>query len=74
METPKSRGAQFLSEIRSIISECEKLQPERRARVVAFSIMVLIDGSGEHVGKQYKLFEVNENDDLLSVDFLHHEL
>ena len=50
-------GKNFLQASRDIIAECSKLEtPERAARVAVFSMLVMLDGSGEHIGEQYRLF------------------
>jgi len=56
-ERSKELGRELLKEVRDIIDDCSNLPtPERAARVVAFAILVVLDGSGEHVGRQYKIF------------------
>jgi hypothetical protein len=63
-------GERFLSEVRKIIDYCSGLEsPERAARVTAFSIMVLLDGSGE--GDLNNKVVTIDNED---VEFFHHEL
>ena len=64
-------GEKFLNEVRAIITECARLEsPERAAHVAAFSILVLLDGSQEHVGEQFKVL----TEDNKPVEFFHHEL
>ncbi len=64
-------GSIFLKQIRSIIEVCSKLEsPERAARVTAFAICVMLDGSGEHPGQEYRVVGENNND----VEFFHHDL
>ena len=75
MNTNRS-GEIFLQHVRDIIDDCSKLEsPERAARVTAFAICVMLDGSGEHCGPEYVLSVKNENDGIDDpVKFFHHDL
>lgn len=64
-------GEELLDRIREIIKECGCLPtPERAALVTAFSIMVMLDGSGESLGRQYRVY----TEDGEPVLFFHHDL
>ena len=64
------QGKLFLDEVRAIYKECSKLEtPERAAKVTAFSILVMLDGSGEHIGVDYRVL----TKDFELVDFFHHD-
>jgi hypothetical protein len=64
-------GEAFLREVRSIIEGCSDLAtPARAARVTAFAILVMLDGSGEHIGPEFRV--VDEDGKL--VEFWHHDL
>ena len=70
-EDTNKHGKDFLNEIRAIIGECGKIEdPARAAHTAAFSICVMLDGSGEHIGKQFRV--VTEDGE--PVDFYHHDL
>ena len=67
-------GAEFLRQVQSIVDECNSLPPERRAHVTAFSILVLLDGSGESIGAEdYRVF-IQDGENLTPVKFWHHRL
>jgi hypothetical protein len=63
-------GEQFLRQVRGIIADCNELPKEKIAHVVAFQILVMLDGSGEHDGESYRIVTENGN----PVEFFHHEL
>ena len=64
-------GKDFLKEVRDIIKDCSRLEsPEHAAHVAVFSILVMLDGSGEYIGEQYKLLTEDDK----PVEFLHHDL
>jgi len=68
-------GRQFLQEVRVIIEECSKLKtPERAARVTAFAICVMLDGSGESLPGGVYALSVLKDDGLEPVEFKHDEL
>ncbi len=73
MKEKARRGEAFLEECRIIIAECASLE-ERAARAAVFSMCVMLDGSGEHIGPDYVLSVRNEGGELESVTFDHHEL
>ena len=65
-------GKQFLQEARGIIEECARLKtPERAARVAVFSMLVMLDGSGEHC--DFPTCHVITEDGE-QVEFFHHDL
>ncbi len=65
------QGKEFLDKVREIYTECSRIEsPEQAARITAFSIMVMLDGSGEHCGTQYRVL----TEDFELVDFFHHDL
>jgi len=75
MPSTNEHGLRFLEEVRAIYSDCSKLlTPNSAARLTAFAICVMLDGSGEHVGPNYELYVRTENSDLEPVTFFHHEL
>jgi len=61
-----------LEEIRAIYKDCAKLDsPERAARVTAFAICVMLDGSGEHSEcPDFRVVDKNGE----KVNFYHHDL
>lgn len=64
-------GVIFLNEARSIIAECSRLEsPAQAARVAVFAMLVMLDGSGEHVGEKYRLLTEGGK----PVEFFHHDL
>lgn len=70
-----TNGEIFLRRVREIIEDCSKLPtPERAARVTAFAICVMLDGSGEDIGPEYILYVRNEKDGIDPVNFFHHDL
>ncbi len=65
------QGKEFLDEVREIYRECSKQEtPERAARITAFSILVMLDGSGEHCGTKYRVL----TEEFELVEFFHHDL
>lgn len=71
LEKTNAEGREFLARVRAIIDECSRLgSPARAARVAAFSICVMLDGSGEACGTQYRM--LTEDGD--PVKFFHHDL
>lgn len=74
-EGAKEAGNDFLDACRAIIAECAKLEsPERAARVAVFAMLVMLDGSGEHVGENYRVFIKSDDGSLLAIQFFHHDL
>lgn len=68
-------GLKFLKEVREVYGDCGKLPYSgHAARVTAFAICVMLDGSGEHVGPDYELYVRTESGKLEPVEFFHHEL
>lgn len=60
-----------MEEAKSIIAECSRLEsPARAAHVAVFAMLVMLDGSGEHIGEQYKLLTEDDK----PVEFFHHDL
>ncbi len=65
------QGKEFLDKVRGIYKECSRIESsEQAARTTAFSIMVMLDGSGEHCGKNYRVL----TEDFELVEFFHHDL
>ncbi len=65
------QGKEFLKKVRGIYQECARIEtPERAARVTAFSILVMLDGSGEFPGTSYRVL----TEDFELVEFFHHDL
>jgi len=70
-KTSNVKGREFMASVRAIIDECSRLEsPARAARVVAHSMLVMLDGSGEACGTQYQVF----TEDGEPVKFFHHDL
>ena len=67
-----SDGEAFLAAVREIAEGCSKLEtPERAARVTAFSVCVLLDGSGEaYPDRGWRVVDRDGK----PVDFFHHDL
>jgi hypothetical protein len=64
-------GEKFLRTVRGIVRECSEYQsPAKAARLTAFSLLVALDGSGEHCGDQFRI--VAEDGEL--AEFCHHDL
>jgi len=64
-------GHEFLDEVRAIIEACSRYKPPAvAARLTAFALLVMLDGSGEHVGSEYRV--VDSDGEL--VEFFHHDL
>ena len=64
-------GNRFLDQVRGIIEEAAKCKTiERAARISAFAIIIMLDGSGEHNGETYKVVTENGED----VEFDHSDL
>jgi len=75
MVPTNEHGLKFLEEVRTIYGDTGRLfTPGRAARVTAFAICVMLDGSGEHIGPDYELYVCTESGDLEPVIFFHHEL
>lgn len=68
-------GLRFLKEVRAIYSACnEPLTPGHAARVTAFAICAMLDGTGEHCGPDYELYVRTQSGKLEPVKFFHSEL
>ena len=64
-------GEVFLSEVREIIELCSAYKtPARAAYLTALGLLLMLDGSGEHIGNQYRI--VTESGE--PVEFLYGEL
>jgi len=65
------QGKVFLESIREIYKDTSDLKsPARAARVTAFAICCMLDGSGEHDGQQYQVLTAEGK----PVKFFHHDL
>ncbi|GAH37493.1 unnamed protein product [marine sediment metagenome] len=69
-------GNEFLKAIRNIINDVvlTSYHPLKSARLTAFVILTMLDGSGEFDGPEYKLYVRKEDGALESVNFFHHDL
>ncbi len=66
------QGKDFLNAVRSIVQESSRQESSARAaHITAFSILVLIDGSGESFSDVMYELKTKAGQD---VKFLHHEL
>lgn len=76
MSVTNKHGLKFLEEVREIYCDCARRLGTHghAARVTAFAICVMLDGSGEHVGPDYELYVRTEDGKLEPVKFFHHEL
>ncbi len=70
-----AHGKNWINTCREIAEECGRSNtPKRAALVAVHSLCVMLDGSGENIGQQYRVYAVNEKGDLEPVNFLYHDL